>query len=53
MALAITVACRKYATANKIKAPVASEVRGSLAWWEKQMERSKRGRKRSGLRPVF
>lgn len=50
MALAIAVQARKYAFTEKFsEAKDASKVKGSMAWWEKQLDRGKV--KRSGIRP--
>lgn len=50
MALAITVQCRKYAIEEKIEGGESAEkVRGSFAWWEKQLDNGRREKR--GMRP--
>ena len=50
MALGITVQARKWAIVEKVTTKDdAAKVRGTIAWWEKQMDRKPN---RRGIRPL-
>jgi hypothetical protein len=53
MALGIAVQAKEYAIVEKIDGGLqASKVRGSFAWWEKQLDAA-RGRDKRGLHPII
>lgn len=53
MALALTVEARKYAIANNIASTSPSDVKGSIDYYVKQLDRERSGRNKRRMRPIM